>query len=61
MPFKKSAIFEISPALAANQTLEAETACAPRLLQVRSRGYFTCHMLYLPQESPASPQGRHAQ
>lgn len=61
MPFKKSAIFEISPALAANQTPEAEPACAPRLLQVRSRDYFTSHMLHLPpkQARPAPGEGTH--
>lgn len=31
MPFKKSAIFELSPALAANQSPGAEPARAPRL------------------------------
>jgi len=47
MPFKKPAIFEISPAPAANQTPAAEPEPALCLAQEGRRDDFTSHMQLL--------------
>lgn len=59
-PFKKSAIFEISPALAANQTPAAEPERTPCLAQERRRDYFTSHLLLFSSQSPACSRGSRA-